>query len=97
VACPAPLAGSSGLCRRASGLKIDVIVRKNTAFDDSRFDRGRRIAPSENCTPLFAAQEDIVIMKMKIYKEGGSEKHLRDIAGILKISRDEVDRDYVAE
>ena len=27
---------------------------------------------------------------------GGSEKHLRDIAGVLRISGTEVDRDYVA-
>jgi hypothetical protein len=33
---------------------------------------------------------------MLYYKEGGSEKHLRDIAGILKISPGEVNRDYVA-
>jgi hypothetical protein len=32
---------------------------------------------------------------MLYYKEGGSEKHLRDIVGILKISPDEVNRDYV--
>jgi len=33
-------------------------------------------------------------MKRRYYQEGGSEKHLRDIAGILKISRDEVDIAY---
>jgi hypothetical protein len=29
--------------------------------------------------------------------EGGSDKHLRDIAGILRVSPAEVDRGYVAE
>ena len=29
------------------------------------------------------------------YREGGSEKHLRDIMGILKVSGDVVDRSYV--
>jgi hypothetical protein len=32
---------------------------------------------------------------MEYYKEGGSEKHLRDIAGILKISGQMVDREYI--
>lgn len=32
---------------------------------------------------------------MQFYREGGSEKHLRDITGILKVSADDVDRDYV--
>lgn len=34
---------------------------------------------------------------MEYYKEGGSEKHLRDITGILKISGDMVDRDYILD
>ena len=33
---------------------------------------------------------------MEYYHEGGSEKHLRDIAGILKVSADMVDRQYVS-
>ena len=34
---------------------------------------------------------------MEFYREGGSEKHLRDIAGILKISGNTVDRNYISE
>jgi hypothetical protein len=34
---------------------------------------------------------------MRYYADGGSEKHLRDIAGILKISRDEVDMAYIVD
>jgi putative heme degradation protein len=31
------------------------------------------------------------------YREGGSEKHLRDIAGIMKISAGEIDERYIGE
>jgi hypothetical protein len=34
---------------------------------------------------------------MEFYKAGGSEKHLRDITGIIKISGDELDMQYIAE
>jgi hypothetical protein len=34
---------------------------------------------------------------MEYYKAGGSEKHLRDITGILKISGEMVDWDYITE
>jgi len=34
---------------------------------------------------------------MEYYKEGGSEKHLRDITGILKISGELVDHNYISE
>ncbi len=41
--------------------------------------------------------EDVIIKKMDFYKQGSSEKHLRDITGILKISGDAVDKAYIAE
>jgi hypothetical protein len=81
----------------ASGLKVDVILKKGTPFDASRFKRKRRVYPSESFHADFAAPEDVIIKKMEYYREGGSEKHLRDIAGILKISGDEVDQDYVSD
>jgi len=81
----------------SSGLKVDIILRKDTPFDESRFGRIRRIRPAESYTANFAAPEDIIIMKMQYYRDGGSEKHLGDIAGILKISREDVDTAYVAD
>ncbi|MBN2320292.1 MAG: hypothetical protein JXR49_14505 [Acidobacteria bacterium] len=80
----------------ASGMKIDVIIRKKTRFNDSRFSRFHRIKAGENFEINFAAPEDIILMKMQYYQDGGSEKHLRDISGILKISGSEIDKDYVA-
>lgn len=80
-----------------SGLKIDVIIKKNTAFDNSRFSRMRHIYPAETFMANFASPEDIIIKKMEYYKEGGSDKHLRDITGILKVSGDIVNRDYIGE
>jgi hypothetical protein len=32
---------------------------------------------------------------MEYYREGGSEKHLRDISGILRISGDELDIPFI--
>lgn len=43
----------------------------------------------------FASPEDVIIMKMKYFKEGGSEKHIRDIAGIIKLSGEILDYDYI--
>lgn len=79
----------------ASGLKVDVIILKDTPFDRSRFSRARILAPSESYKANFASPEDVIIKKMEYYREGGSEKHLRDIAGIIKISSDQVDNRYI--
>jgi prepilin-type N-terminal cleavage/methylation domain-containing protein len=41
---------------------------------------------------LPAAPEDVIIGKLWYYSEGGSEKHLRDIAGMLRISGTAIDQ-----
>lgn len=81
----------------SSGLKIDVIVRKDTPFDRSRFARGRMLRPAESYQAVFASAEDVIIKKMEYYQEGASGKHLRDITGMLKISGNEIDQVYIAE
>lgn len=81
----------------ASGLKIDVIIKVDNPLNTSRFTRSKKIYPSETYQANFAAPEDVIIKKMEYYKEGGSEKRLRDITGILKISRDDIDYSYISE
>jgi hypothetical protein len=81
----------------ASGLKIDVMVRKDTPFDRSRFARARTLRPTESYPASFATAEDVIIKKMEYYRAGESEKHLRDITGMLKISGEEIDRAYITE
>jgi hypothetical protein len=80
-----------------SGLKVDIIIQRDTPFDRSRFGRIRRIPPAESYEANFASPEDVIIKKMEYYREGGSEKHLRDITGMLKISGNEIDRNYISE
>jgi hypothetical protein len=45
----------------------------------------------------FAAPEDVIIKKMEYYREGGSEKHLRDISGMLMISPELIDMNYITD
>jgi hypothetical protein len=89
--------GQFNIIHPASGIKVDVIIKQDTPFDNSRFGRMHRIYPAESYQANFAAPEDVIIKKMEYYKAGSSEKHLRDIAGILKISGEMVDWDYITE
>lgn len=43
----------------------------------------------------FASPEDAIVKKMEFFKEGGSDKHLRDIAGVLKTSGEIIDTAYI--
>ncbi|MFW6195509.1 MAG: nucleotidyl transferase AbiEii/AbiGii toxin family protein [Chloroflexota bacterium] len=79
----------------ASGLKVDVIVPELGPFDRSRFARGRRVRPDAAFEVTFASPEDVILKKLAYYREGGSEKHLRDVTGVLKISGEELDREYL--
>ena len=89
--------GQFNIIHVASGLKIDIILTKTTSFSQTEFVRKNRSAIFPGQDAYFASPEDVIIKKMEYYKEGASEKHLRDIAGILKISGEMVDRDYIAE
>lgn len=89
--------GQFNIIHPASGLKVDIIIRTNSPFDISRFRRVRRIQPAETYEADFSSPEDVIIKKMEFYKEGGSEKHLRDITGILKVSGNNVDMKYIED
>ena len=86
---------SARIIHPGSGLKIDVMIAKGDAFDESRFLRSRRLRPVEDMEIPFASPEDVILKKMVFFKEGASDKHLRDIAGILKISSDIIDFAYI--
>jgi hypothetical protein len=47
--------------------------------------------------PGVLKNEDVILKKMAFYRDGGSEKHLRDIAGILKISSGGIDLAYIGD
>ncbi|MEW6202094.1 MAG: DUF6036 family nucleotidyltransferase [bacterium] len=79
----------------SSGLKIDVVISKKDEFDNTRFERIKRIIPIEDTRANFSSPEDVIVMKMRYYKEGESEKHIRDIISMLKISGDIIDKDYI--
>lgn len=86
--------GQFNLLSVATGLKIDVIVKKMTAYDQLRFERRQRITIWDGFPAYVASPEDIIIKKLEYYREGQSEKHLRDIKGIL--ANTEIDKDYLS-
>lgn len=79
----------------ASGFKIDFMMARSDPWGKSQLARRQRIQIMPGVPGYVAAPEDIIMSKMLYYKEGGSEKHLRDIAGIMKESPGQVDRSYV--
>jgi hypothetical protein len=44
-----------------------------------------------------APPEYVVVRKLEYFREGGSEKHLRDIRSMMSISADQIDRGALEE
>jgi len=88
--------GQFNIIHPGSGLKVDVIVPESNPFNESRFARIKRLHAGEDFQACFASPEDAIIKKMEFFREGGSEKHLRDIVGVLKTSREQIDIIYIA-
>lgn len=89
--------GQFNIIHPSSGLKVDVMVPADIPFNRSRFLRVKRVRPLPDFEATFSSAEDVILKKMEAYLEGGSEKHLRDITGVLKISGEHLDRSYIEE
>ncbi len=85
------------LIHTASGNKVDFIVSRDDEWCRLQFDRRRLVGVLEGVTGYAVHPEDVILGKLLYYKEGGSDKHLRDIAGVLAISCDLIDQARVAE
>ncbi len=83
------------LIHPASGLKVDFMVVADTDFNRSRMSRARDLPVLDGRTVKFASPEDAILMKLKYYQEGQSEKHLRDIRSVLKIQNERIDFKYL--
>jgi hypothetical protein len=81
----------------ASGQKVDVIVATDSEFDRTRLARGVRVPAGPDFEATFSAPEDVIIKKLEYFGEGGSEKHLRDIVGVLKVQGERIDRAYLTD
>lgn len=81
----------------ASGLKVDVFIPKDDEFSQIEARRAIRLRSEGEYDALFGSPEDIILNKLVYFELGGgvSEKHLRDIAGMMKLLRERLDREYV--
>lgn len=88
--------GQFNIIHPSSGLKADIILVRDRQFSRTEFERriSREIAAGQES--MMAMPEDVILMKMDYYQQGGSDKHLRDIAGIFQVSGEELDRSYLA-
>jgi hypothetical protein len=76
-----------------SGNKIDFMLAREDAWGREQFARKQETPVLEDRLGFTAHPEDVILGKLLYYREGGSDKHLRDIAGMLQISHELIDRE----
>lgn len=78
-----------------SGLKVDMILSTDTEFSQLDLSQGQRIRSEGFYSALFASPENVILKKLSYFQEGGSDKHLRDVAGMLLIQGEKIDQAHL--
>jgi hypothetical protein len=78
-----------------SGNKIDFILPRGDQWASIQMGRGRPVRLFPDRDVMIAAPEDVILGKLWYFAEGGGDRHLRDIAGILRVTGDGVNRSEV--
>ena len=81
--------GHFNLIHHETGFKADVYLRGKDPLHEWAL-KNRKKIEFEGEYIWVASVEYVILRKLDFYKEGKSEKHLRDIKGILSISGDDI-------
>ena len=79
----------------SSGNKVDFIVVGKSDWSAAQLRRRKQVQFDEATWGYVASPEDIILGKLLYLREGGSEKHIRDITGILKTRSEPLELDYI--
>lgn len=80
----------------SSAMKIDVFVPSDDVAR-SQIYRSRRFSVLPGLAAEVSPPEELIVKKMVYYREGGSERHLRDVASMLSVSDDLIDRQRIQD
>lgn len=84
--------GHFNIIHHTTGFKADIYLKGSHPLHAWAFERRRAIPLPNGGRLQVAPPEYVILRKLEFYKEGGSDKHIRDVRGILQISGDSLDR-----
>ena len=82
--------GHFNLIHHETGFKADVYLRGRDPLHEWALNKRKKI-DIEGEAIWVAPVEYVILRKLEFYKEGKSEKHIRDIKGMLSISSNDID------
>jgi hypothetical protein len=83
--------GHFNLVHLATGFKADFYLTGKDELNTWAFRRKRQVQ-FENEPVMLAPPEYVILRKLEYFRDGGSEKHLRDIRSMLALTGDQLDR-----
>lgn len=78
----------------ATGWKVDLIIRRSRPFSIEEFRRRTR-ARLIGTDVFVATPEDTILSKLEWSLMSGSERQLRDVAGVVEVKGDALDVGYI--
>jgi len=78
-----------------TGIKIDFHVAQRDPILDWAFEHRQVELFDESRRAVYMPPESMILTKLRAYKDSGSERHWRDIEGILRVSGAELDIAYI--
>ena len=87
--------GHFNIIHQDTGLRADVYLAGDDPLIEWAFDRRVRLQV-EGAEIWVAPIEYVILRKLEYYEHSGSDRHLRDVAMMLRISADIVDPDSLA-
>jgi hypothetical protein len=83
--------GQFNIIHADSGLKADFYIANRDELHAWAFRNSKHYSVKRTSISL-APPEYVILRKLEYHRDGGSEKHLRDIRSMLAISGDQIDR-----
>lgn len=82
--------GHFNIIHHETGFKADIYLSGKDELHQWAISKKRKIE-LEGEGVWIAPPEYVILRKLEYYREGGSDKHLRDIAGMIEVSKELID------
>ncbi len=79
-----------------SGFKADIYLTGDNLFQKWAL-KNKKTYFLDNKQIFIAPPEYVIIKKLEFYKEGGSDKHIRDIKSIFKFSKELINNEFLED
>jgi hypothetical protein len=86
-----PAKGQFNVLHLDTGFKADFYTTGRDDFNAWAF-RNSRLLDFKGDTIRVAPLEYVIVRKLEFLRDGGSDKHIRDIRSMLKVSGEQIDR-----